>query len=130
MGTKLWDKRFGGSSANRCRDLIETADGGYLLGASESNASGDKVKTVAEKKDYWVVKIDGNGAKLWDKTFGGSDAENLDVLIATSDGGYLLAGDSYSGATGEKTENSRGLSDFWVVKIDLSGNKVVGQTIR
>ena len=62
-------------------------------------------------------------AKLWDKTIGGSDSDNLSLLKQTSDGGYILAANSSSGISGDKTQASKGLSDYWVVKIDSSGNK-------
>ena len=48
--------------------------------------------------------------------------------FATADGGYLLAGVSESNASGEKSENSRGIMT-WVVKVDRNGNKLWGQNL-
>jgi len=59
----------------------------------------------------------------WDKTFGGSDYDNLHAIVPTSDGGFLLGGNSFSGQGGDKSENSRGGNDYWVVKIDAAGRK-------
>jgi hypothetical protein len=102
--------------------VIQTIDGGYLLGGfSESSASGDKTENSQGGRDYWVVKLDGSGAVQWDNTIGGSSGDNLNSVIQTSDGGYLLGGESSSPASGDKTENSLGNDDYWVVKLDGSG---------
>ncbi|RFS17063.1 3-coathanger stack domain-containing protein [Emticicia sp. C21] len=124
-GTKLWDKRFGGDSYQEVRSILPTADGGYLLsGFSFSGASGDKTEASHGQSDYWLVKIDFNGNKLWDKRFGGSGEDALRRVCATTDGGFLLGGGSNSAISGDRTEDSRGDSDYWVVKIDVNGNKV------
>ncbi|WP_202928093.1 hypothetical protein, partial [Cyclobacterium salsum] len=60
----------------------------------------------------------------WDKTIGGNNTDYLQSTTPTPDGGYLLAGSSYSSASGDKTENNKGGWDYWAVKIDGSGNKV------
>ena len=115
---KLWDKRFGGSNDEYLNLMTPTADGGYLLGGtSYSEADGDKTEASRGIRDYWVVKIDANGSKQWDKRFGGDNYDALNAMTPTADGGYLLGGYSYSGADGDKTEASRGDGDYWVVKI-------------
>jgi hypothetical protein len=124
-GAKLWDKRFGGSSSDTCRDVVATTDGGYLLvGWSQSPADGDKSEGYRGNYDMWAVKIDANGAKLWDKRFGGSTHDLCESVVATTDGGYLLAGRSQSPADGDKSEAGRGDYDMWAVKINSSGAKV------
>ncbi|KKK98730.1 hypothetical protein LCGC14_2639810, partial [marine sediment metagenome] len=57
----------------------------------------------------------------WQNTIGGSDIDQLYSIQQTSDGGYILGGDSDSPISGDKTENSQGLKDYWVVKLDTSG---------
>jgi hypothetical protein len=123
-GTKQWDRRFGGSAHDQVYSLITTADGGYLLaGFSSSGLNGDKSESSRGSNDYWAVKISSSGAKQWDKRFGGSGNEKANVVIRTLDGGYLLAGWSFSGVGGDKTNESRGSADQWVVKISGSGVK-------
>jgi hypothetical protein len=57
-GTQLWDQRYGGSGSDYVRDVLETADGGYLLsGYSRSGISGNKTQPSWGGEDYWVVKI-------------------------------------------------------------------------
>src|SRR4051794_25478221 len=95
---KLWDKTFGGTSTDYFNSMIPTLDGGYLLGGnSNSEIGGDKSEPSRGDNDFWVVKIDGEGKKQWDKTFGGSGPENLQSMVPTTDGGYLLGGNSNSG---------------------------------
>jgi hypothetical protein len=57
----------------------------------------------------------------WDNTIGGSGSDLLLSVLQTIDGGYFLGGESGSDASGDKTENSLGLRDYWVVKLDGSG---------
>jgi hypothetical protein len=57
----------------------------------------------------------------WQQSYGGTEADFMNVALSTSDGGYFFAGDSYSSITGNKTENSNGATDFWVLKTDANG---------
>lgn len=133
-GNQQWEKNYGGSSIEFLSEIISTNDGGYLLaGSSESNASGDKSENSRGDFDYWIVKINVNGDKVWDTTLGGSRDESLSNAIATTDGGYLMAGSSLSNISGDKSENKKGGgmydNDYWIVKIDASGNKIWDKTI-
>ncbi|WP_276372159.1 T9SS type A sorting domain-containing protein [Chryseolinea sp. H1M3-3] len=122
-GNKIWDKTIGGSDRDYLNSIIATIDGSLLFGFSYSDLSGDKSENSKGLKDYWVVKIDDQGNKVWDKTIGGYNIEELEAAIATDDGGYLMGGYSNSDLSGDKSEDSQGVGDFWVVKIDASGNK-------
>ena len=129
LGAKQWDKTYGGSSYDELYDLVPTADGGYLLGgASMSDISGDKSEASKGFDDYWVVKIDAQGNKQWDRTIGGNGTDYLYGVRQTADGGYLLAGNSYSGVGADKTEPSRGNVDIWVVKLNPLGQKIWDKT--
>jgi len=128
-GVKLWERRFGGDLDDVLRSIVTTPDGGFLLGGySSSAATGDKSDTARGLDDYWIVKVDRHGKKVWDKTLGGDGNDQLFALTNTLDGGFLLAGSSESGRTGEKTDTLRGLTDYWAVKIDANGNKVWDET--
>ncbi|WP_190300430.1 T9SS type A sorting domain-containing protein [Rufibacter hautae] len=124
-GTKQWDKRFGGSAADELHSLVQTPDGGFLLGGqSMSGMSGDKAEASRGLSDFWVVRISGTGAQLWDRRFGGAAEDRLRTVTLTSDGGFLLGGSSLSGAGGDKSEVSRGGQDLWVVRINSAGAKL------
>ncbi|QMU31035.1 GEVED domain-containing protein [Adhaeribacter radiodurans] len=120
-----WDSRFGGSGDEGFSVVIRTPDGGYLSGGSSpSTLSGDKTQSSRGRNDYWIVKSDKDGKKLWDKRYGGSQDDYLATIVPTLDGGYLLGGTSLSGNNGDKSEASRGDRDFWLVKISGTGAKL------
>ena len=54
----------------------------------------------------------------WQNTIGGSDWDELHSIQQTSDSGYILGGLSISNISGDKTENSMGNYDYWIVKTD------------
>ncbi len=118
-----WQKTIGGNDDDELRHLQQTTDGGYILGGSSwSNISGEKTENSRGYNDYWVVKTDSTGNIQWQKTIGGNNYDELSSIRQTTDGGYILGGFSNSNISGEKTENSRGDFDYWIVKIDAIGN--------
>ncbi len=122
-GAIQWQNTFGGKDDDRLSSLQQTTDGGYILGGnSNSNVSGDKTENSNGYVDYWVLKLDKEGAIQWQNTIGGNGADALFSLQQTFDGGYILGGFSYSNISGDKTENILGGSDYWVVKLDTSGS--------
>src|SRR4051812_4020475 len=77
---KQWDKRFGGSKDESLYGLLQTSDGGYILGGnSRSPVGGDKTQPnwdpANNSDDFWLVKVDANGVKQWDKRYGGNYVE-------------------------------------------------------
>ncbi|QNF31654.1 T9SS type A sorting domain-containing protein [Adhaeribacter swui] len=128
-GKKQWDKSYGGNYQDKLATIITTPDGGYLLGGtSESTISGDKTEAVRGGADYWLVKIDSTGKKEWDKTLGGNNEDILNAVLPTPDGGYLVGGTSNSTHSGDKSQASKGLQDYWVVKITGTGRKLWDKT--
>lgn len=125
LPVKEWDKSFGGTKHDEMYVIIQTNDGGYLLGGdSDSPIGGEKSQGTQGLNDYWVVKTDALGNKMWDKRFGGNSKEEMFSVLQTSDNGYLLGGWSMSGISGDQSQSNRGVSDYWVVKIDENGNKL------
>ena len=121
-GNILWDKTFGGNSNDSLNSLIQTNDGGYLLGgSSNSNSSFEKTEDSRGLMDFWIMKLNSNGIIEWQRTIGGEGNDSLYKVIQTYDGGYFIAGYSNSNASGEKIENSRGLTDYWVLKLNEIG---------
>jgi hypothetical protein len=64
--------------------------------------------------DAWLVKTDVAGNALWIKTYGGTNDDEAYALVQAIDGGYVLAGYTYSFGAGS--------GDFWLVKTDALGN--------
>ncbi|MEE9190352.1 MAG: T9SS type A sorting domain-containing protein, partial [Candidatus Neomarinimicrobiota bacterium] len=96
---------------------------------SNSGISGDKTEASLGGYDYWVVKLDGSGNIIWQNTIGGNLADELFSVQQTNYGGYILGGQSYSSVSGDKMEASLGGYDYWVVKLDGSGNIIWQNTI-
>ncbi|MFD2513038.1 T9SS type A sorting domain-containing protein [Pontibacter locisalis] len=123
--SKVWDKTYGGGQLDYLTSVIATSDGGYLLaGTTEPGVSSDKTESSRGGQDYWVVKLNADGTKAWDRTYGGSSDDWLAAAISTPDGGFLLGGYSFSGISGERTDQSRGDADYWVVKLNTDGDQV------
>ena len=119
----IWNKTYGGGNDDVLAHLKLLNDGNYLLsGSSKSDISGDKSQDSKGGWDYWIVKIKPNGDKIWDKTFGGSGDDVLLCVDESWDGGYVIGGYSSSTKSGDKSENSKGGTDYWVVKTDANGN--------
>ncbi|QMU29529.1 T9SS type A sorting domain-containing protein [Adhaeribacter radiodurans] len=135
-GNKVWDKSFGGNANDRLAVLLASPEGGFLVGGtSASDKSGDKSQASRDnyteayfRGDYWVIKLDANGNKEWDKTYGGQVRDNLTAMILKPGGGYVLGGSSSSGISGDKTQSIRGLRDYWIIQITEQGNKVWDKT--
>jgi hypothetical protein len=118
-----WQRTIGGNNVDTFKKAIALSDGYLLSGQSLSNASGDKtVNGFGGARHGWIVKIDENGENIWQNAFGGNGAETNYDAIKTEDNGFLISNTSYSNISGNKTENSRGESDYWLVKIDEEGN--------
>ena len=130
-GNKIWDNTFGGSNDDYASQVKHTADGGYIIGGSSmsSTISGVKTEKGRGDQDYWIVKIDDSGNKVWDKTMGGSGFDNLYSIIATPDGGCIGGGQTESPVSGDKTAVGKGGTDFWLVKLNANGVPVWNKTL-
>lgn len=122
-GNVQWDKAYGGSDSDVLRDMIQTADGGFLIASySRSNISGEKTENSQGDYDYWILKLDVSGNIVWQNTIGGSGIDYPRDIKQLADGTYMISGYSNSNASGDKTENSNGGYDYWLVRLDASGN--------
>jgi hypothetical protein len=129
-GSIQWQNTIGGTLPDELYSIQQTFDGGYILGGlSESGFSGDKMEPTNGGYDYWVIKLDSVGNILWQNSIGGFFEDKLYSIQQTTDAGFILAGTSNSTATGDKSENSMGTRDFWVVKLDSLGNTEWDNTI-
>lgn len=122
-GNPVWQKAYGGSADDYLRNMVATSDGNFVLaGYSLSSASGEKTEDSRGGSDGWVIKIDPQGNILWQLTIGGSDKDQLLSAGATPDGGVVLGFSSRSPISGEKSENSYGFDDYWIVKLNAAGS--------
>ncbi|MBK7887447.1 MAG: DUF11 domain-containing protein [Bacteroidetes bacterium] len=122
LGVIQWQNTIGGSDNDILNSIVQTSDGGFLLsGYSESDISGDK-NEFSIIADYWIVRTDSLGSILWQNTIVGGFYDYLNSIQETDDGGYILGGSCTSNISGDKTENSLGGADYWIVKTDVLGN--------
>lgn len=126
----LWEKSYGGTHADYLFDAQPTADYGFILaGSSLSNKTGNKTDDNQGDLDYWIWKMDEKGDLDWQKSFGGSGFDLLQSIKNTRDGGFILAGTSNSGTGFQKKEDCKGITDYWVIKLDATGGEQWQRTI-
>jgi uncharacterized delta-60 repeat protein len=104
-GNITWQKTYGGSGVDSATSIQQTSDGGYIVAGDTSS--------FGTSTDAWILKLDANGNITWQKTYGGSGADSVNSIQQTSDGGFIVAGESKSFGAGDK--------DIWVLKINSSG---------
>src|SRR5215831_10713253 len=87
---KKWDYTYGGTNPEYMNTdaFIQTSDGGYIIGGfSGSDSGADKSQNMYGVRDFWIVKLDANGIKQWDKDYGGRGDDALNGIRQTKDGG-------------------------------------------
>ncbi len=113
QGEVEWQQTYGASDYDKISTVIQTTDGGFALaGRTKSYGVGHY--------DAWLVKTDAQGEVEWQQTYGGSDYDCANAVIATGDGGFALAGFTYSYGAGRY--------DAWLVKTDAQGEVEWQQT--
>ncbi len=119
-GILEWQKSVGGSGGDESSSIVQCADGGYMV-AGYSNSNDGDVTGNHGLYDFLVVKLRQHGALEYSKTFGGTSQDLGNAIVKTADGGYALAGRSYS-FDGDVTNHhgSAGSSDYWMVKLDAA----------
>ncbi|UCB60953.1 MAG: hypothetical protein JSW72_02525 [Candidatus Bathyarchaeota archaeon] len=100
-GDKEWDKTYGGTDDDQAKSLVQTLSGGYAIaGYTESYGSGDY--------DFWLIQTDSAGNMEWNQTYGGTNRDDPASVVQLLDGGYALAGNTYS--------YGAGIADGWLIK--------------
>jgi hypothetical protein len=112
-GDTLWTRTYGGTSADVGLSVQQTPDGGYIIsGYTESSGAGSD--------DIYLIKTDSIGDTLWTRTYGGIWDEWGKSVQQTSDGGYIVAGNSVSFGMGN--------GDVYVVKTNSMGDTLWART--
>ncbi|WP_243643611.1 hypothetical protein [Tenacibaculum sp. M341] len=115
-------KTVGGSRNEVGSSVVSTQDNGYIiLGYADSNDGDLNFKTTTDS-DYFVLKYNANDELEWSKVYGGSKDDRGLQIIQTSDNGFAVFGFSESDDNDVTVNN--GNSDFWITKLNTSGNIV------
>lgn len=114
-GNELWHQIFGGVTYDLTSSVIQSNSGGYVI-AGETQSYG------AGLGDVWIIKIDENGNELWNKTFGGTDWDVANSIIADNNGGYVIAGAASSYFKEGDITALGGPLNAWFIKTDDNGN--------
>jgi hypothetical protein len=119
LGTKQWDSTLGSLDGDYVYGAANTPGGGIaLLGLPFGGPGGDVSGPARGNHDLWLVRLDAAGNKVSDRLYGGSSHEEASALLATADGGLLLAGYTTSPAGGDL---SQGGPAPWLLKLDATG---------
>jgi hypothetical protein len=87
-GNMQWNKTYGGSLDEEAYAVRQTSDGGYIItGFTDS---------FSDNRDIWLIKTDPSGNVEWSQTYGGTREDEAYAVQQTSDGGYIIAGTTYS----------------------------------
>lgn len=111
-GKKTWERRLGGDAETIAADVQITGDNGYILTGNIDKGN--------HGTDVYLAKLDAAGGPQWEKKFGGNDEDHGKKVLQTSDGGYIV--------TGETSSLGSGGYDLYVIKIDASGKEVWEKT--
>jgi hypothetical protein len=112
-GDTLWTRTYGGNGHDWGQSVQQTTDGGYIV-SGQTNSFGPG------QADVYLIKTDAVGDTLWTRTYGGSGRDYGSSVQQTTDGGYIVAGGTYSFGTGGK--------DVYLIKTDPSGDTLWTRT--
>jgi len=126
-----WQKNVESGTQDFLSGLAVTVDGQYLVSGSSIQKNQNPTAGSNQNKgyDYHILKLDQVGQKVWEKYFSGNQHDYLSSTAATQEGGFLLAGTSYSSLALDKKEKSKGSSDMWIIKVDENGEEEWQKTI-
>lgn len=123
-GNIVWQKTYGGTTQDRAYSVIQTQDGGYVVGGTTMSRNGD-VSGHHGGDDAWVLKLDSLGNIIWKRCIGGSGSETLSRIIALPSGNVMILGTTSSDDGDLKGINTVGFwgeSNIWLMETDPKGN--------
>jgi hypothetical protein len=121
-GGIAWQQLYGGTNNETASDIKQTAEGGYIVLSNTLSTTGGNITGVNKGGlDTWVLKLNATGGITWQQLLGGTQSDGLYGIVQTTDGGYIMAGNTYSSASGNVTGTNHGDFDLWIVKLNATG---------
>ncbi|MGZ3863388.1 MAG: T9SS type A sorting domain-containing protein [Bacteroidia bacterium] len=133
-GNTKWERCYGSTQNDELWSLEITKDQKIIVTGSCALSDGDAIGTSYGGSDLWVLKIDTNGAILWQKRFGGSGSETGYSIAKDNSNGFIISGETSSSdgeVTGYHTNGSCAATcyDYWLLKLDSIGNLTWQKTL-
>ncbi|HLP93896.1 MAG TPA: T9SS type A sorting domain-containing protein [Saprospiraceae bacterium] len=113
-----WQRTYGGTLSDGARSLQQTTDSGFIVVGTSVSDDGDVADPMGFN-DCWLLKLNSMGNLQWQRSLGGTNHDNAYSVKETSEGGFVVAGFSFSN-DGDVSGNHGG-ADAWVVKLDSGG---------
>ncbi len=126
----LWQKDIKSNFQDFLSQVTTTIDQQYLI--TGSSIQSNKLQQGNKQNngyDFHLVKLNQQGEEVWERYFSGQNHDYLSATVTTQDGGFLLAGTSYSGKGLDKKEDSKGGSDIWLIRINEFGDELWQKTL-
>ena len=111
-GDILWTRTYGGNDYDVARSLQQTTDGGYIVAGFTG--------LLIDDSDVYLLKTDSLGDILWTRSYGGSNLDGGYSVQQTTDGGYIVAGETESFGAGDP--------DIYLLKTDSTGDTLWSRT--
>ncbi|SIS77512.1 Por secretion system C-terminal sorting domain-containing protein [Chryseobacterium ureilyticum] len=128
----LWQKDIKSSTQDFLSQVTTTIDQQYLITGSAIQSGSGKLEAGSKQNngyDFHLVKLNQQGEQSWEKYFSGQDHDYLSATVTTQDGGFLLAGTSYSAKGLDKKDEAKGGSDIWLIRINEFGDELWQKTL-
>ncbi|PRA95088.1 secretion protein [Chryseobacterium sp. MYb7] len=129
----MWQKDIKSSTQDFLSQVTTTIDQQYLITGSSIQSKSQSPAASSQKQnngyDFHLVKLNQQGEEVWEKYFSGQNHDYLSATVTIQDGGFLLAGTSYSGKGLDKKEDSKGGSDIWLIRINEFGDELWQKTL-
>lgn len=122
-GNIEWERSFGGTNYESARDVVQTADGGYIVAGETNSTDGGVISGYGGTKDIWILKLNATGTLLWQKRYGGNGLDIANHIYLQGDGSFYIAASSSSN-DGNISGNhgTAGYTDGVLMKLDGNGN--------
>jgi hypothetical protein len=125
-GNLEWSRYFGGNFTDTPEGVVQTDDAGYIIAGGSDSVDTDISGNIGSY-DFWVIRIDANGDLIWEKSFGGQEIDEARAIVKSTDGNFVIAGDTRSNT--DDVSSNNGAADLWLIKISPEGALIWEKTL-